>query len=740
MENDLKHLLEFGPFRVDPEQRLLLREEEAIPLAPKAFDLLLILLERSGQIVHKDELMELLWPDTFVEESNLGQYVFLIRKALGERAQGSSYIVTVPGRGYRFAQKVRMLPRNGKAIEVDPHASQVMSRPPFVEGAVGGNGNHVSDSSLAEHRLEHPPGPPQTGNSAELPVKWSSGRIAVLVLFAAAMGAFAVWFLLRPVAMPRVARTVHITNFGRVEPFSQALNDGPKVFFAERTGGTRSLAQVPDHGGDATMVWTSVENVVIHDIDRRGSRLLVTSGNAEMGNPLWIVPTAGGAAQRVDNILANSAAWSPDQQRIVYSRDADLFVANGDGSQSRKLFSGSGVVEYLRWSPDGRRISFTVRDFATSVLSLWEIASDGRDAHQISFGWKAPIGRWGEGECCGDWSPDGKYFLFRSRRDRVASVWILSEEKGLFHQHNPPVQLYSSPDRLNQPRFSADGKKIFLIHYHEQRELSRYDVRKQNFVPYLGGMPVRMISFSRDGQWVAYRNETDGSLWRSKLDGTQALQLTFAPMDGYHPAWSPDGTQIAFDGGTRLYVVPAAGGIPRPLLPNDGNGIQPSWSPDGESLVFVSWPSWRQPSIRKLDLKTRQSVAIADSEGFENPQWSPDGKYIAASSKKNRKLMLFDCASQSWSELADGTPDAWGVRWSADSKYVYYQHAFEVEEQPIFRVRVSDRRVEKITSSQQILSADVLTYTLTGLTMDGSPLVSFVHRNSDIYALELEMP
>jgi eukaryotic-like serine/threonine-protein kinase len=110
MDNSVKHLLEFGPFRIDPEQRLLLRDEQPIPLSPKAFDLLLVLTQRDGQVVVKDDLMKLLWPDTFVEESNLAQHIFQLRKALGERAQDSAYIVTVPGRGYRFAQKVRSIP------------------------------------------------------------------------------------------------------------------------------------------------------------------------------------------------------------------------------------------------------------------------------------------------------------------------------------------------------------------------------------------------------------------------------------------------------------------------------------------------------------------------------------------------------------------------------------------------------------------------------------------------------
>jgi TolB-like protein/DNA-binding winged helix-turn-helix (wHTH) protein/Tfp pilus assembly protein PilF len=109
MGNGVKQLREFGPFRVDPDQRLLLRDEQPVSLSPKAFDLLLVLLEHSGQIVLKDDLMKTLWPDTFVEESNLGQHIFQLRKALGDRSQDSSYIVTVPGRGYRFAQKVRTI-------------------------------------------------------------------------------------------------------------------------------------------------------------------------------------------------------------------------------------------------------------------------------------------------------------------------------------------------------------------------------------------------------------------------------------------------------------------------------------------------------------------------------------------------------------------------------------------------------------------------------------------------------
>ncbi|MGA7316647.1 MAG: winged helix-turn-helix domain-containing protein [Silvibacterium sp.] len=107
MGQQIKHLYEFGPYRIDPGKRLLLRGDETVPLPAKVFDILLVLVQQGQEVVSKDDLMKTVWPDSFVEESNLTQSIFLLRKALGETAQDHRYIVTVPGRGYRFAEKVR---------------------------------------------------------------------------------------------------------------------------------------------------------------------------------------------------------------------------------------------------------------------------------------------------------------------------------------------------------------------------------------------------------------------------------------------------------------------------------------------------------------------------------------------------------------------------------------------------------------------------------------------------------
>ncbi|MGO9339654.1 MAG: winged helix-turn-helix domain-containing protein [Terracidiphilus sp.] len=117
-----RQLYGFGPFRVDPERELLLREDEAVPIAPKAFQVLLVLMRHSKQVVTKDDLLKTIWPDTFVEEANLSRNIFLLRKALGETPQDHQYIVTVPGRGYRFADDVQLVPERELNIVAATHA------------------------------------------------------------------------------------------------------------------------------------------------------------------------------------------------------------------------------------------------------------------------------------------------------------------------------------------------------------------------------------------------------------------------------------------------------------------------------------------------------------------------------------------------------------------------------------------------------------------------------------------
>src|SRR5712691_968892 len=136
MSTELKQSYEFGPFQLDPKNRILLRDRQSVPLTPKVFDTLLLLVERSGQLVLKDELMQAIWPDSFVEESNLTQTVFMLRKALGETGSDQRYITTVPGRGYRFAPDVKQVLGNGDAVAGTSTAALPSDAHPDVKKSV----------------------------------------------------------------------------------------------------------------------------------------------------------------------------------------------------------------------------------------------------------------------------------------------------------------------------------------------------------------------------------------------------------------------------------------------------------------------------------------------------------------------------------------------------------------------------------------------------------------------------
>jgi Tol biopolymer transport system component len=285
-------------------------------------------------------------------------------------------------------------------------------------------------------------------------------------------------------------------------------------------------------------------------------------------------------------------------------------------------------------------------------------------------------------ECCGNWTADGKYFVFQATRGGITGIWAVSEEMLSSPTSNLlPVQLTSGPIRFTAPLPSRDGKQIFAIGEQLRGELTRFDLRSQRFVRHLSGISAEHLNFSRDGQWVTYVTYPESVIWRSKIDGTQRQQLTLPPLQAAEPQWSPNGKQIAFHGRMpgekdHLYVIPAEGGSPEAITA--GSAAQPAaaaptWSPDGNSVIFFEVGDLgldRTTRILLLDLHTRQVSALPASEGLYRPRWSPDGRYVVAATVDLRKLMLFDFRARKWSELVNGSLVAW-QEWSADSKYVF---------------------------------------------------------------------
>jgi Tol biopolymer transport system component len=512
----------------------------------------------------------------------------------------------------------------------------------------------------------------------------------------------------------------------------------------ERRGGHYSLAQVPIEGGEPLPITTQFPNTVLLDISPDHSALLILSliGGDEQG-ALWILPTSGGSPRRLGEVTAHDAAWSHDGQSIVYSSGSALYLVRPDGSESRRLVSTTGLADYPRWSLDGRLIRFTLSDLPWHTESIWEVTAKGTNLHRLLAGWREASTNWGDGESGGDWTPDGKYFIYRSVRARTASIWAIREKRDLLHwRSSAPMLLTTSDLYLWNISVARNSKRVLFGASRDERELQRYDSRSKHFLPYLAGVSARWLSFSRDGQWVAYVTTPGFVLWRSRVDGSDRLQLTFPPLGASRPGWSPSGKGIAFAGDARVHILSSDGGNPEAVTPEQYRADDPEWSPEGNSLLFSAHPAggggntW---AIYRLDLKTRQVSQLPGSEGLRAPAFSPDGKYVAAiSTDPTNRLMLLSAQSQHWTELARGD-SLFTPYWSRDGNYVYSQDLAGVE-QPVFRVRISDHKSEVITTLKQFPRADATAYSLAGLTPEGEPLASLLRSSGDIYALDVDFP
>jgi Tol biopolymer transport system component len=379
-------------------------------------------------------------------------------------------------------------------------------------------------------------------------------------------------------------------------------------------------------------------------------------------------------------------------------------------------------------------IRFSVGDYAITQSSLWQVSINGANLHPLFPAWHAH-----PDECCGKWTADGKYFVFQSR----GNIWALAEKENLFGKANgQPLQLTSGPVTFSSPLPSKDGKKLFVVGALARGELTRYQAKSADFVPFLSGISADSVSFSKDGQRVAYVSFPEGTLWTSKLDGGQRLQLSYAPLHAIQPFWSPDGKEIVFFGFSpgqkaKLYTVSIDGETPRQIIPEDlREQLDPSWSPDGTRIVFGGSSTNPNTSIRILDVKTQQISTLPGSQGLFSPHWSPNGRYIVALPPNRNILTLFDFATQRWEEIATTLTADFPI-WSRNGDYVYFLH--EGDQASVMRVRIRDRKPERVADLKDFPQAGYYGYWL-GLAPDDSPLLLRDLGTQEIYALDWEAP
>jgi len=584
--------------------------------------------------------------------------------------------------------------------------------------------------------------------------KTRGGLIAIVVVFAIAAVSAAAFFALRgPLPPPRIVSTQQLTSDDL--PKDLVVTDGPRVYFIESVNERMLLSQVSASGGEISHIPTPFANNYVLDVSPIRSELLIDSFNGEASflapsaSPAWIVPVPAGSPRRVGDFRVNAATWSRDGQQLAYAVGSDIYLARWDGSQPHKFVTAGGLCSDLTFSPDGKHLRFTARDADFSATSIWEVGIDGNGMHSIvpaSFH-QAP------GECCGKWSADGSYFFFAALHNGRPDVWALRERGGILHPRTPdPMAITTGPLAYFSPAPALAGNRLFVIGEQQKAQLQRFDAKAQQFVPFLDGISGGEIDFSRDGKWVAYVGYPDYALWRMRSDGSERLQLTYAPMTISMPRWSPDGRRISFacylPGKTpQSCIVSADGGASEQVQTGDARWPDDAqWSPDGKSLTFALYPPGvvgtnpKDFSIAQFDLQTRKLTTLPGSEGMLGPRWSPDGRYVSTFSADTKKAMLLEVSSGKWSELASGRVLQY-PNWSADSKYAYFEDLGE-DGPEIDRVAVASHKKERVVALKGVprILMQESNVPWNGVAPDGSPLIMRDVSSRELYSLELQLP
>ncbi len=675
-----KHFYDFGPFRVDPSERLLLRGYEVVPLTPKAFEMLLALVESSGHVLTKEELLKRVWPDSFVEEANLSHNIYKLREALGEGRTGEKYIETLPRRGYRFVAKVTEVHNEDSDLIV---AEQLRTHIVIEEDHETNPTNVTAPTELAA-----------VGRELQRPrreVNWARYAVVILgaVILALALGGAIL--LQRRWAASRAAssksylpkRTIPLTSFPD-EELDPALSPDGKLVAYSWKGGTKDRINIYVQQVDAGSPVRLTKDAVRDGSPKwspDGRYIAFSRGSIDPGKSgIYMIPALGGAERKLYATVSPKLDWSADGKYLVFhERRAEqgafqISILTIESLEVRQITvplpATFGDVD-PSFSPDGKMVAF-IR-YTDDTAELFVVPAAGGEPRQITFDNRrmdTPV-----------WTPDGREIIFASNRAGSYSLWRISPEGGT------PVSVDGIGLDARQPSIARSGGRLVYSQQSVDTNIWR--------IPAPGNTELRqkLIGSTRrdenprlspDGQKIVFESNRSGSreLWTCDSDGNNQAQLTNfgGPMTG-NARWSPDGLQLAFDsrpeGRAQIYLIGVNGGPVHRLTNEPHDSLAPSWSRDGRWLYFGSnrsgrWQIWKMPAAGG------DPTQVTKDGGYEALE-AVDGQSVFYNKQGFWNFGLFQLSLTGGVEnkvLNVPQLDSFGD-WTVTGEGIYYVHRYE---------------------------------------------------------------
>jgi len=589
-----------------------------------------------------------------------------------------------------------------------------------------------------------PQGIQDDAGSDDVPVSTRFGRRKIDLVIIGALSLVIILLLVKDQIVPPVSDTFPtVSTYERVtdsqlimppypSPYPLVAGNG-RLYFSTFETGNMTVKQVAMTGGDA-------EPVAMPDADigaffrpasplPDGSGMVVLSFRPSDRIPnLWSIPFVGGSPQLMGE--GADAVFSPDGSRVAYlAEDFNLIVADNDLSNPRVVVPGEGHINHwIRWSPDGRRLRYSPE---RDPRSIWEVdaEAEGATPEPLLRDWEDV------NHCCGEWTPDGEYYVFQGTRGQRTQLFAI-RETGNLSGRDEPVQITDGALDYRRPTIAPDGKSLFAIGWQLRGESVTMDpaTGRLRSIAEKEDLPGEWLTFASAADRMAWISYPDGDLWISTVDGTDRQRLTF-DFTLYDPNISPDGNHVLFTGQTGddpwgVYVVPAAGGKAVRMSAPDVTSYSGAWAPDGQRILFRARG---RDNIQVRDLQTKATTEFPDTEGLYNPEWSPSGKLLLA--HRRGWLALYDIETAERRMVFEERPNEY-IYWGEDDDTIYLvdPHTYGAE-RGIYRIdaRSGEEVLIAKLGNKRVVFGDEGMW--VGVTPAGEPMFTRDHSIHHIYKL-----
>ena len=700
-EHPTTHFYAFDSFVVDAGKSVLSRDGQSVPLTPKAFEILLVLVRNPGRVLKKEELIEEVWPDAFVDENNLPRNISSLRKALGEGPAEHKYIVTLPGQGYRFVAEVRQL-ENPNGTPTRSLLESVPLEPAKPEPAI----------TLHEEVVRS-----ETATSKQR----SISLLVVCACLALAL-AISLYFLVQGwlhSSQPTTAqhKLWQLTFEPGLETDPSWSPDGRFVAYSSDQSGNFDIWVRSIGEGNSVQVTSSSAHDWQPNWSPDGLSLVFRSERE--GGGLFVVPALGGSERKLCG-FGYRPRWSPDGSQVLFYSSAytgavksKTYVINSTGGSPRDVLNDF-VPQFVStllvaWHPDGSRLSVW-GNHRQAGWSFWTVPLNGGPPlqSQIDPSVQSQLKEVGVRFANFLWMPSANGLIFEGESQGVRNLWKVKVDPSTLRWIGGLERITTGAGKDTDIAVSSDGRKLAFSIRNERSRLWT-----QPFDPVGGrttgtsqpltvaGMDALQPGLSPDGKLLVFRKRhaDKEELWAKSLaDGRETLLTGADDFRRVNPILSNDGTRFVYmrSGPAQVETDPQvsrtlalrtlSGGDEQIVTsPMQGRISLTDWTPDGKWILMSS--DLQTPGRVALCLfpleaaphaETQMRMIASDPEfNLWQGRFSPDGRWISfnafnATDPSVSTVYVISASGGEWVKLTEGRYWDDKPRWSPDGKAIYF--------------------------------------------------------------------